>query len=172
MRNEKGFSLIELLIVVSIMLVIAAVAVPAVIASAQAGNETAAVNTLRTFITAENGYHQLTGFYSSTATDLGGPVGDSLCPNVPTITLGPPSTGPGCFMPDAVASRIQLNLPLNGYVYHFANGGTGDGSAWTLSATPSSSMSGRKSFFCDQSGVIRYNLGASGATVADLPLGT
>ncbi len=54
MRNkQKGFSLIELLIVVAIILIIAAIAIPNLIRSKMAANEASAVATLRTLNTAE-----------------------------------------------------------------------------------------------------------------------
>jgi type IV pilus assembly protein PilA len=55
-RNEKGFSLLELLIVVAIILIIATIAIPSLLRSRQATNESAAVGDLRTINTAEVTY--------------------------------------------------------------------------------------------------------------------
>jgi prepilin-type N-terminal cleavage/methylation domain-containing protein len=55
-RNKKGFSLLELLIVVAIILIIATIAIPSLLRSRQAANESAAVATLRTLNTAEVTY--------------------------------------------------------------------------------------------------------------------
>jgi type IV pilus assembly protein PilA len=56
MRNQKGFSLIELLVVVTIIGVIAAFAVPNLVRARQAGDSASAVSSCRTIVTAENLY--------------------------------------------------------------------------------------------------------------------
>src|SRR5262245_35442530 len=60
-RKNKGFSLLELLIVVAIILIIATIAIPSLLRSRQAANESAAVANLRTINTAEVTYSSSTG---------------------------------------------------------------------------------------------------------------
>jgi prepilin-type N-terminal cleavage/methylation domain-containing protein len=73
MKNQKGFSLVELLVVVIIIAIIAAIAIPNLLASRRAANESSAISTLRTYHSAEATYQATLGNstnYGAT-TDLG-----------------------------------------------------------------------------------------------------
>src|SRR6476619_2277823 len=61
MKNNRGFSLLELLIVVAIILIIATIAIPSLLRSRQAANESAAVAEIRTINTAEITYLSSSG---------------------------------------------------------------------------------------------------------------
>jgi prepilin-type N-terminal cleavage/methylation domain-containing protein len=151
MRKQKGFSLIELLIVVSIILIIAAIAIPNLMSARRSANEASAVGSLRTINTGQISYsasYPQVGF-TLTLASLGGPSGGACVP----------STTSGCFIPSDLSAGTKQG-------YTFAMGpNTGGVSTpqnnYSVTANPSTpNQTGVRSFCSFEDGLIRQSTSA------------
>ena len=152
--REKGFSLIELLIVVAIILIIAAIAIPNLLRSRMAANEASAVGSIRTINTSCVTY--------STTYGVGFPT--SLA------ALGT-SGGATSTSADLVDNVLAAGVK-SGYAFTLTGGTLSNNVNPTYSVTgdpTAPGQTGQRHFYSDQSGVIRFNLSAQ-ATVSDSPL--
>jgi type IV pilus assembly protein PilA len=160
MRNkQKGFSLIELLIVVAIILIIAAIAIPNLIRSRMAANEASAVASIRTINTAEVVYsttYSVPTLFSANLANLGDGAG--TCATVPPIATN------ACLI-DNVLATATANPGKSGYHFTYTVG-----NGYTIKADPDQpGSSGVRGFFADQTLVIRAANPAP-ASVASNPL--
>jgi len=151
-RQVRGFSLIELLIVVSIILIIAAIAIPGLLKARISANQASAVESMRTIMTAETSYQTSYGGYAPTLLALG-----SAAPCAPGI---PPTAVQFCFLDSNLASATNAATPKSGYFFTYALGAGNN--AFTLNGDPSQPGStGDMHYFADQSQVIRFNAAAA-----------
>jgi prepilin-type N-terminal cleavage/methylation domain-containing protein len=151
---QEGFSLIELLIVVAIILIIAAIAIPSFLRSKIAANEASAVGSMRTMNTSCVAYSTAYGQYPAALTNLG-----------PIAPGGTPTSTSADLIDATLAAGIK-----SGYTFVYTAGTNNQ--SYTITATPIvAGQSGQRMLFTDQSNVIRADTSGAGATAASTPIG-
>ena len=157
-KNQEGFSLIELLIVVTIILIIAAIAIPNLMRSKMTANEAAAVEALRTLTSTMVMYSMSYGGYPHNISDLGPAAGSSI-----------PTSAAADLVDSVMATGIK-----SGYKFTYAvvsADAAGNVLSYTVTASPvTPGTTGQRCFFTDPSGTIRASNGGS-ADSSSTPIG-
>jgi len=143
-RRRRGFSLIEMLIVIAIILIILTIAVPKYQTAQMHSRETAVLGAIKTLHTVQVQYYSQYGRYATSLTELGPP------------TSGAPSPAAADLIDSTMASGEKSR-------YKFTV--TANGGGYIISAVPINfGTDGSKTFYSDQSMVVRQNFGAEPAT--------
>ena len=143
-RQRRGFSLIELLIVIAIILIIITIALPKFSSAQRYAKETSALGAIRTIHTMQVQYYSQYGKYATALTELGPPASGAEGPAAANLIDSTLASG------EKGGYKFTLSANSGGYIINAAPVAFG--------------VSGSRTFYSDQSMVVRQNFGQEPAT--------
>ena len=136
-HDRRGFSLIELLIVIAIILIIVVVAVPKLTQARKSAFEMSAIKSMNTINTAQIQYFTTYGRYAQSLAELGPAPGNAT-----------PSPAAADLIPNSLASGLY-----QGYVFTMV----GTPAGYSVNGDPQAEVTGTRHFYTDHNTVIRQN---------------
>ncbi len=150
MTRQFGFTLMELMIVIAMILIIAAIAIPSLVDSKISANEASAVGSLRAINTAEVSYQAAYGGFADSLANLGGA---EPCTK---------SAATACLLDQSLAGGVKSGY---NFVVTGGNPSGGENTSYVVGAAPEVfDRTGKRLFCSTEKNVIRVDLNAGGST--------
>ena len=149
---KRGFTLVEIMIVVAIIALLAAIAIPNVLRGRTTANESAAIGNLRALVSSVEMFRSVNAAYPTSTVGWQTAMYEPTCATeaAPTPDFGPPS-----FCNTMAGGTTQATGLVRGYKWTYT--GVATGATYSIAGTPEVlNNTGTRSFFVDESGLIRH----------------